>query len=218
MIRGIIFDMDGVITDNNQYHEQAWTEFCSNYGISLTEEEIHQYIFGRVARDTLEYIFKRELSPDELSTYLDQKERIYRKLYEPHIKPVKGLMGLMASLKRQEYKLALATSAPPGNVDFMFHHIAIQQFFDIVLDGDSIKKGKPDPEIYLKAVDWLGLTPTECIIFEDSMPGIKAAIAAGATVIGLATTHQAALLKGVDMVIKDFTEFNAERIADIGRI
>ena len=202
--------MDGVITDNNPYHEQAWAEFCRSHGIRLTEDEVHKYIFGRVARDTLEYVFKRELSAEEINNYVSQKEKIYRKLYEPHIKPVKGLIKLLGTLKSKGFMLAVATSAPPGNVEFMFDHIPVKNFFDVVLNGESIQTGKPDPEIYYMAIRMLGLTSPECIIFEDSIPGIKAALAAGALVIGVATTHKTEMLQDVDTIIKDFTEIDAE--------
>jgi HAD superfamily hydrolase (TIGR01509 family) len=215
MIRGVIFDMDGVITDNNHYHQLAWAEFCHNYDIHLTEEEIHQHIFGRVARDTLEYVFKKELSADEINFYVSQKEEIYREIYKPHIKPVNGLLELLHSLKSNGFRLALATSAPPGNVEFTFSHIPARSFFELILDAESIQKGKPDPEIYLKVIGMLELTPSECIIFEDSIPGIKAALAAGALVIGLATTHKAEALKGVARTIRDFTEIQPDDLNTI---
>lgn len=215
MIRGVIFDMDGVITDNNPYHEEAWAEFCRNYGIRLTEEEIHQYIFGRIARDTLEYVFKKTLSVEEIDNYVALKEKIYRELYEPHIKPVIGLMELLNTLKQQGFMLGMATSAPPGNVQFMFDHIPVKDFFDIVLDGESIRKGKPNPEIYIKVIGRLGLSPSECVVFEDSIPGIKAARAAGAIVIGVATTHKAETLKNVNAIIHDFTEVDVGYLNNI---
>ncbi len=217
MIRGVIFDMDGVITDNNSYHEKAWAEFCLAYGRRLTPEEVHNYIFGRLAGDTLEYIFKRKLTAGEIDKYVAEKEKIYREIYVEHIKPVNGLIKFIIELKSNNYKLAIATSAPPGNVEFTFEHIPIKDYFEIVLDASSIKNGKPNPEIYKKAISLLDLKPSECLIFEDSLPGIRAAMGSGSRVIGLSTTHAKEYLEveGPEKIIRDFTEVN---IRDLDRI
>ncbi len=215
MIKGVIFDMDGVITDNNSYHEKAWAEFCLSYGIRLSVEEVHQYIFGRVAGDTLEYVFKRKLNPGEIEKFVKQKEKIYRDLYSAHIKPVNGLIQFIQELRQNKYKLAMATSAPPGNVEFTFEHIPIREFFDVILDASRIQYGKPNPEIYQKAIGMLNLNPAECLIFEDSLPGIRAAIDSGAYVVGLSTTHEREYLKGPARIIRDFTEI---KITDLNKI
>jgi HAD superfamily hydrolase (TIGR01509 family) len=213
MLKGVIFDMDGVIMDNNAYHEKAWFEFCNSYGISLTPEEIHHQIFGRIAKDTLEYIFKKKLSREEIDYYVGQKEKIYRDIYSKEIRPNNGLIRLLDDLKAHKLGLGLATSAPPGNVDFTLQHIPIRKYFDVILDADSVIKGKPDPEIYLKAIGMLGFVPGECIIFEDSLPGIRSGIAAGAHVIGVATTHKREELKAVKWIVDDFEAINSEYLS-----
>ena len=208
MIKGVIFDMDGVITDNNPYHKKAWDKFSEQYGVRLTSDEVNNYIFGRVARDTVEYIFKKKLTQEEIDDYVEQKENIYKKIYEAHIKPVDGLIAFLEVLTLNKFKLAMATSAPRGNVNFTFRHIPIKHFFDVILDEDSIINGKPHPEIYIKAIKMLGLVPEQCLIFEDSLPGIAAAKGSGAFVIGVSTTHDEAELSGVHKVIRDFNQVN----------
>ncbi|HLF36223.1 MAG TPA: HAD family phosphatase [Cyclobacteriaceae bacterium] len=213
MLKGVIFDMDGVIMDNNAYHEKAWIEFCKSYGISLTPEEIHHQIFGRIAKDTLEYIFKKNLRREEINFFVNQKENIYRDIYRKAIKPNPGLIGFLDDLKAHKLRLGLATSAPPGNVDYTLQHIPVRKYFEVILDAESVIKGKPDPEIYLKAIGMLGLVPEECIIFEDSIPGIRSGIAAGAHVIGVATTHKRDELKAVKWIVDDFRAINSEYLS-----
>ncbi|MBR9997801.1 MAG: HAD hydrolase-like protein, partial [Cyclobacteriaceae bacterium] len=75
---GVIFDMDGVIMDNNVYHEIAWKKFCERYDVQLTDGELHEFVFGRVAKDTLEFIFRRKFTGEEIDRYVDEKEVIYR--------------------------------------------------------------------------------------------------------------------------------------------
>jgi HAD superfamily hydrolase (TIGR01509 family) len=205
VLKGVIFDMDGVIIDNNAFHEIAWIEFCRIHGVSLTTHEIHHQVYGRIARDTLEYIFKKQLTTEEINNYIEQKEKIYRNIYSKLIKPNLGLIHFLEILKSNHMKLGMATSAPPGNVDFTFLHVPVKQYFDVILDADSIINGKPHPEIYSKAIGMLHLKPSECVIFEDSIPGIRAGISSGAHVVGVATTHKIEELKEVKWVINDFS-------------
>lgn len=202
---GVIFDMDGVIMDNNAYHETAWKEFCNNYGIHLTEEELHEFVFGRVAKDTLDFIFKKELTSDEVERYVEEKEVIYRAIYGPRIRPLAGLLEFLDDLLKNQVPMTLATSAPPSNVTFAFSYLPIEKYFQYHLDASHIRKGKPDPEIYLRSIQYLGLSPGNCIVFEDSLSGIRAALGAGARVIGVTTTHPASEMIGVAGVIKDFS-------------
>lgn len=202
---GVIFDMDGVIMDNNAFHEIAWKEFCDRYDVRLTNAELHEFVFGRVAKDTLEFIFRKELTSGEIDHYVEEKEVIYRGLYGPVIKPLDGLIDFLDDLQRNGVPMAMATSAPPGNITFAFGKIPVAKYFNFYLDASHIKKGKPDPEIYQRSIEKLGLPARKCIVFEDSLSGIKAAIDAGARVIGVSTTHKAAELNGIEQVIQDFT-------------
>jgi beta-phosphoglucomutase family hydrolase len=205
---GVIFDMDGVIMDSNTYHEKAWAEFCRLYHIELDEEEFHNHVYGRIARDTLEYIFKKDLTREEIDHLVQKKENIYREIYTPQIRPLEGLMDFLNELRNKGVRMALATSAPPDNVTFTFRHIPIRSYFGVVLDGDSVKQGKPDPEIYIQAIYNLKLSPGQCFIFEDSLAGIQAGIAAGARVIGVTTTHRADEMSGVIKAISNFKEIS----------
>lgn len=212
---GVIFDMDGVIMDNNAYHETAWKKFCDNYGIHLTDLELHEFVFGRVAKDTLEFIFKRDLTSGEIDHYVEEKEVIYRALYGPRIKPLPGLLEFLEDLSKNRVPMTMATSAPPGNVAFAFSHLPIEKYFQDHLNASHIRKGKPDPEIYLRSIQNLGLSPENCIVFEDSLSGIRAALGAGARVIGVTTTHPASEMKGVSGVIKDFRGLSFQNLVSV---
>ena len=212
---GVIFDMDGVIMDNSAFHETAWKSFCEKYGIHLTDEELHEFVFGRVAKDTLEFIFRKELTPAEVDHFVEEKEVIYRAIYQSRIKPLRGLPEFLEDLRRNHVPMALATSAPPGNVTFAFSYLPIEKYFQYQLNASHIKKGKPDPEIYLRSIEYIGLPPGNCIVFEDSLSGIKAALGAGAQVIGVATTHKASEMNGVARVIKDFGDITFRDLLSI---
>ncbi len=212
---GVIFDMDGVIMDNNKYHEKAWKLFCEHHSIELSDEEFHSHVFGRIAKDTLDFIFKKNHSKEEIDTYVEEKELTYRKNYVSKIKMLTGLDYFLEELKRFNVPMGLASSAPPENIEFAFKYLRIRDYFKFILCASDIINGKPDPEIYIKAIKKLNLNPGECIVFEDSLSGIKAALDAEAQVIGVSTTHKAKEMKDVRLVIDDFTQIDYQKLLSI---
>ena len=114
-------------------------------------------------------------------------------------------------MKRNRIKTAVASAAPPVNVDFVLDKTNTREFFDIVMSAEDVIKGKPDPEIYLKTAQNLACTPRSCVVFEDSFPGLIAAKNAGMTVIALTTTYLPDELKEADYIINDFTEVDLKR-------
>lgn len=199
----VIFDMDGVIVDNSSFHVLAWNRFLLANGIAF-KDDMKKKVFGATNREHLKIFFKRELSDAEVLDFENEKEHIYREIYAPLIKPVKGLIFFLQLLVENNIPIALATSAPKVNIDFVLEKTNTDRFFTKIYDASMVIKGKPDPEIYRKAIDSLGISPANSIVFEDSVNGIQAAKAAGAKVIALTTTHSAIELPLVDIIIKDF--------------
>ncbi len=199
----LIFDMDGVVVDNYRFHERAWKVFCDRHELNF-DETFRSGIFGGTNKDHLEAFYGRQLNPSEISRYETEKEAIYRELYVPHIQPLTGLVAFLEHLMDQDIPLALATSSPRVNVDFVLQKTGTSRFFKTRLDASDVLHGKPHPEIYLKAAEAVGQKPSQCIVFEDSVNGIRAAREAGAKVVAVTTTHQKKELPAVDHVIADF--------------
>lgn len=199
----VIFDMDGVIVDNADFHLKAWNVFLTSLGVILGEDA-RKKVFGKTNKEHLEFFFGKSFNQNEIHALEDEKELIYRDLYRPHIKPVNGLVKFLNHLRINHVQIALASSAPRVNIDFVFENTGIGHYFSIVLDASSVMHGKPDPEIYNKAMHKICVSPDKCIIIEDSISGILAARASGAKVIGITTTHSAAELPIVDLIIPDF--------------
>lgn len=204
----IIFDMDGVIICNSEFHTKAWNKFCSRYATNLTEEEKKQYIWGRTNKSALEYIFKRGLSKEEVYRYGNEKEEIYRELYKPHLVLTENLVNFLDLLKNNNIPAGVATSANKDNVDFIMNNTGIRKYFSEIVDADQITNGKPNPEIYLKAATQLGFSPSKCIVIEDSVSGIKSGKNAGMKVIAITNTHTRKDLHMADLIIDDFNELN----------
>jgi HAD superfamily hydrolase (TIGR01509 family) len=200
-----VFDMDGVIVDTNPYHKIALREFAAKYGYTLSEEELIKKIYGRTNKEWIPNLFERTLTPDEVSRYGEEKEKLFRDLYEKDIAEVRGLTNFLEQSVALNVRLAIGTSAPRSNVDFVLKHTGIEKFFPVILDESHVSHGKPNPEIYINCAAALNYPPAKCIVFEDSLSGVAAGRGAGSPVVGVATTHTAAEL-GTKVVIKDFTE------------
>lgn len=202
----VIFDMDGVIVDSNPTHTIALRKFCEVYGHLLTEDELKMRIYGRANKDWLPDIFGDQMTPAEYKKLADEKEALFRKLFEPIIQPLNGLHHFLQSLKNNDVSMAVASSAPPANVEFTLAKTFTKKYFDVILNESDIENGKPDPEIYLKTASLLNISPECCIVFEDSMAGVEAAKNAGCRVIGVTTTHRGEEFVGTDLVIDDFED------------
>ena len=202
----VIFDMDGVIVDSNPFHRKALTDFCQKHGFMLSEDQMKTKIFGRTNKEWLTEFFGGNITLNQIREYEEEMESQFREDFAPHIKPIKGLIRFLEELKRNNITLAVASSAPKLNVDFILKKTKTTNYFSTIINGDSIENGKPHPEIYLKAVEAIGVIPQRCIVIEDSLSGIEAARKAGCKVIGITTTHSHQELTLTDLVLNDFDE------------
>jgi len=211
----IIFDMDGVIVDSNPTHTVALRKFCEMHGHYLTDEELKLKVYGRANKDWLPDIFGDQMTPTDYKKLADEKEALFRKLFEPIIQPLNGLIHFLESLKKNGVSMAVASSAPPENVVFTLEKTGTKKYFNIMLDETSFSRGKPDPEIYLKTASLLNFAPEKCIVFEDSIAGVEAARKAGCKVIGITTTHTKKEFIGTDLVINNFEGLGIQKLVKL---
>jgi beta-phosphoglucomutase len=206
MFKGAIFDMDGVVVDNHQYHFKAWMAFSQKYKFQLNADIYRDKFNGKTNADLFKMIFG-DISLDVAKQYADEKEGMYQKLYAEHMKAHTGLIDFLEHLKKQRIKIALGTSAPTQNVDFTLDALRLRHYFEVIVDGPQVEKGKPDPQVYQLCAMKLGLDPKFCVVFEDSLAGLESGERAGCKIVGVATSHHAYELKvKTDLIIHDFTE------------
>ena len=203
--------MDGVIVDSNPAHKVALKRFCRKYGKDLSEDELREKIYGRRNQDWLVKIFG-PLDDGKMKAYADEKEALFRKIYDQDIKPLDGLADFLEKLDGEKLPRAIATSAPRSNVDFTLSKTGLGRFFGTILDDTFVEQGKPHPDIYLKTAKALNFEPGRCVVFEDSLAGVDSARNAGCKVVGITTTHTKEELKDTDLVIDNFVGLDPKEL------
>ena len=203
--------MDGVIVDSNPAHKVALKRFCRKYGKDLSEDELREKIYGRRNQDWLVKIFG-PLDDGKMKAYADEKEALFRKIYDQDIKPLDGLADFLEKLDGEKLPRAIATSAPRSNVDFTLSKTGVGRFFATILDDTFVEQGKPHPDIYLKTAKALNFEPGRCVVFEDSLAGVDSARNAGCKVVGITTTHTREELKDTDLVIDNFVGLDPKEL------
>jgi len=207
-----LFDMDGVIVHTNPYHKKAFKIFLDKHDISISDEDLKEHVYGRTNAEIFPYIFGDKYTAEKGKEWADEKEAIFRDLYKEDVEPVSGLIEFLDELQQRKIKAAVGTSAPIENLDFIMENLDLRSYFDAFLHSAHVSKGKPDPEIYLKAAEQLNAEPECCVVFEDSVAGVKSGLNAGMKVVGVATTHTPEEFDGAHLVISDFKEMTLERL------
>ena len=186
-LKGCIFDLDGVIVDTARYHYLAWQRLATEMGFTFTEHD-NEALKGVSRMASLEIllriggIYKSEDEKIELAT---RKNNWYVD-YISHMTPEEILPGSVELLKNLRSEgILTAIGSASRNAGMILDGIRLRDMFDVIIDGNKIHSAKPDPEVFLKGAEEMGLRPGECIVFEDAIAGIEAALAAGMKCVGV---------------------------------
>ncbi|WP_293910777.1 HAD family phosphatase [Deinococcus sp.] len=205
---GVLFDMDGVLTGNNQFHRQAWQEVAlSHLNMTLSEHDLDTKVDGGRNPEIMQRLTGRVPTPEETEAFAHIKEARYRELARGELREVAGLSAYLDALDRRGLPYALVTSADQVNVDFGLSALGLSHRFVLRILGHDVQQGKPHPEPFLRGAALLGLEGRACLAHEDAVNGVKSAVDAGCTVVALSTTQtrEALLAAGARSVAADFT-------------
>lgn len=195
MIKGVLFDFNGVLLLDTKWHEEAWDDLSMHLrNKPLTSSESAEYVHGRTPVDTLTFLLGKTPNEEEKQTLLNRKETLYQKVCLRHGEDFKlstGATELLALLETNGIKKTIATSSPLVNVKFYYEHLGLEKWFPFenTIYGDGTFPGKPAPDIFLKAANKIGVIPNDCLVIEDASSGIVAAKAAGVQKIILLLTE-----------------------------
>lgn len=207
MIRGLIFDLDGVIVDTAKYHFLAWKKLCDQLGFKfdINDNELLKGVSRVRSFEIILDINGQKMSEEKIQKYCTIKNKIYleyiNRLTEDELLP--GVKDFMTKARDKGYKTALGSASK--NSLLILERLHIHEMFDAIIDGNKVSNAKPDPEVFVKAAQELGLQNSECIVFEDSVAGIVAAHNGGMKAIGVGNAE---VQSYCDYFIKGFSNID----------
>ncbi|MDR3061202.1 MAG: HAD family phosphatase [Dysgonamonadaceae bacterium] len=202
----MLFDLDGVVIDTEAQYDVFWRQTGKEYGLG---ENIEQRIKG-ITLPNIVSQFLSHLSQEQIDKILQESSDFESRMEMPVIP---GVLDFLEELKQNGIKTGLVTSSDDRKLQVTFKNVPIKPYFDTIVSADRITQGKPHPMCYLLAAKDLGISPENCIVFEDSFHGIQSGNAAGMKVVGLSTTNSEESIKDkVWKVIPDFKNFTLKSL------
>lgn len=210
MLKGIIFDLDGVVVDSHAAHLQAWREFFRGIGQDVPEGELAFVLEGRKREEILRH-FLGDLGPEEVRQYGEQKDALFRS-YARALRTVPGVVEFLDAVQEAGLEVGLASSASRVRLERTLRELGLESRFRVKVSGDDVKAGKPDPAIFHLAADGLRLRSSEALVCEDAVCGVEAAKAAGMKCLAIAANGRAEALRaaGADRIVTDFRQVRVE--------
>lgn len=192
MYKGLIFDLDGVLVDTAKYHYLAWKDLAEELGITFTLED-NERLKGVSRINSFQIILEIggvDMPLEEQEIYCTKKNTQYVSYIEKLTKEdcLPGAYDFLIQAKEKGYKIALGSASK--NAGFIIDKLELAPLFDVVVDGTSVSKAKPNPEVFIKGAQGMGLDKRDCIVFEDAVAGIEAAHGAGMMAVGIGSKDQ----------------------------
>jgi HAD superfamily hydrolase (TIGR01509 family) len=201
--QAVIFDMNGVLVDDEHVQEEAFRQVLKPLSIGLNSEDWSHYFIGRTDQEGLDLFCRAKgKSVDNTPALLRAKLEAYKRLMRANIQPVPGAVELVREASRRwPRKVGLVTSATRWEAYTIIHAFGLQNCFAVLVTSEDVDRGKPDPKPYLLAAEKLAVPPGRCLVVEDTPAGIRAAKAAGASCVAITTTHSIKALQQADKII-----------------
>jgi beta-phosphoglucomutase family hydrolase len=216
-MKGVIYDMDDLMINSSPVHVASWAAL-KKYGHSLDEvpKDIRSNFVGLRIVDTVKILIEHFKLKVSVEDFYRERQELFHRLVREKLEAMPGLRQSLEFFKRNDYKIALASSGTRDYIDFVLDKFKIREYYDAIVSGEDVNKGKPDPEPYLLACKKLGLSPRECVVLEDAANGVKAAKAAGCKCIGIDSPYTPLQdLSMADLELESLLEINKKSIAKL---
>jgi beta-phosphoglucomutase len=198
-MKGIIFDMDGVLIDSAEAHFHAWHSLGKEIGTPHTREFFNS-TFGMHNNQIMPRWLGASLDPGDGQRLAERKEVIFREVVSQHLTALPGAQEFVAAAREAGYLCAVGSSGPRRNVETALDILGIRHLFHHLATGDDVTEGKPHPEVFLMAAAGLGLKPSRAVVIEDAPQGVEAGLAAGCPVVALTTSRPGEDLRGAHLI------------------
>src|SRR5688500_4796494 len=191
MSKAFIFDLNGTMIDDMQFHVKAWYHILNDeLGAGMNWEQVKSHMYGKNAELLIRVFGKEKFSIDEMNAISLEKEKRYQQEYRPHLRLIPGLQQFLEKAYAQKIPMAIGSAAIMFNIDFVLDNLGIRHFFQTIVSADDVIYSKPDPETYTKAARQLGVPASGCLVFEDAPKGVESALNAGMKSVVLTLLHE----------------------------
>jgi HAD superfamily hydrolase (TIGR01509 family) len=214
MIKAILFDMDGVLSNSEPHHISAFKIFFKKKGIPLSKTDVKD-IFGRFDDDIIRDLCKKKGVKCNVNKWYWEKRKIVVSLLKKM--PIPSFPDAIRLVKRvsRKYKVGIGTSSSREEVNIVLKKLGIRKYFDRILGREDVKHHKPSPELYLKLAKKLKAKPSECVVIEDSVVGVIAAKRAGMKCIAVLNSFPASKLKKADLIVKSLNDKRVTNLLEL---
>jgi HAD superfamily hydrolase (TIGR01509 family) len=205
MLQAVILDLDGVVVDSHPRHTRAWKTLFLSLGKEVSDHELSFVVEGHTRQDILRH-FLGDLTEDQVRNYGARKDALFRDS-GPELKTIQGLPEFLDALDAAALPVALGSSASRSRATHTLEQLDLKRRFSVIVTGDDVSKGKPDPAIFCLAARGLNVDPANILVCEDAVSGVEAAKRAGMKCLAIAANGRGPLLQdaGADRVLPDFT-------------
>ena len=211
--KALIFDMDGTLVHNLPVHNKALKDALLEAGVQLPIDmaEFFASANGKKTTEVFRMMLGTHVKDSEVVYWSERKDALYRERFTYSRKPLPGLLQLFEQADILGLPMAVASASSPENISFILDELNLNRYFKVVISGHDVQHGKPDPEIFLKSAKDMGISPSDCLVFEDGLLGIEAARRAGMDAVFICTTLDARAVAGQPHVlhaVPDFTHLD----------
>ena len=209
--KAFLFDLNGTMIDDMDYHVRSWHRILNELGANLSKAAAKAECYGK-NHEVIERVFPGRFSEAEKDRMSIEKEQQYQEEYRPSLALIPGLMEFLMEAKKKKIRMAIGSAAIMFNIDFVLDGLNIRHYFDAIVSADDVTRSKPDPETYLKCASQLGVTPADCLVFEDVPKGVESAYNAGMKAMVLTTMHVQHEFQQFDNVLgfhNDYTQMTS---------
>jgi len=210
---GILWDLDGVLVDSAEAHYQAWAETLEKYSVRLSRENF-QRTFGMNNRGIIATLLGQSVSPELSFDIGEAKEALFRDRIRGNVRMLPGVRFWLEEFQGRRIPQVVASSAPPANITTILEELAIRSFFFDVVSGAQMP-GKPDPAVFLEAANRVKLAHSRCLVIEDSVAGVEAALAANMKCVAITNTNPRNLLVSAQLILDSLEELSWDHLLQL---
>lgn len=213
--KAFIFDLNGTMINDMAFHEKAWFDILNNeMDAGLSQAEVKKQMYGK-NEEMLRRVFAHRYSEEELAAYALKKENIYQENFKPYLNLIEGLPALLKKAQAHGIKMAIGTAASSFNLNFVMDNLNLHELIDATVSADEVTTSKPNPEVFLRCAEKLGIAPGDCLVFEDAPKGVEAAENAGMDAVAVLSYSEQEEFEPYDNLIAQIKDYRDEKMLSL---